>query len=152
MRSSRSRAPMGLTLALGSLMAIAACSDSPAEPEVDPPDIQFSASGEGCTVAFWRAEENLHHWPEARQPSRSGGDFFPGLTHIDILWLDGDGLNALGRQTVASLLSADHAGIDFGITSAQVGSAFRKAAGAGEYEGLRNLLEALNQRDCPIGG
>ena len=151
MRSSSSRAPIGLTLAIGGLLALGACgSDSPSEPENEEQEITFTARGEGCTVSFWRAEENLHHWPEARQPGRSAGEFFPGLTHLDVLWLDGDGLNALGRETVASALNADHAGIDFGITSSQVASAFRKAAGAEDYEGLRSILEALNQRACPL--
>jgi hypothetical protein len=151
MRRSSSLSPLGLTLALGGLLAIGACSsDSPVEAEVDPPDIQFSASGEGCTVAFWRAEENLHHWPEARQPGRSAGEHFPGLNHLDVLWLEGDGLNALGREAVAGTLNGDHAGIDFGITSSQVASAFRKAAESGEYEGLKNILEALNHRSCPL--
>jgi hypothetical protein len=151
MRDSPSLVPMGLTLAIGGLLAIGGCSsDSSVEPDITDPGIAFSANGEGCTYTFWRAEENLHHWPESRQPGRSAGEYFPGLTHLDVLWLDGDGLNALGRQTVASALNADHSGIDFGITSSQVASAFRKAAGAGDYEGLKNLLEALNQRACPL--
>lgn len=153
MRRRLSLVPLGLTLAVGTLLALGACgSDGPSEPEDTEPEITFSANGEGCPVSFWRLEENLHHWPEARQPTRSGGEHFPGLTHLDILWLEGDGLNALGRQTVASLLNADHPEIDFGITSGQVGSAFRKAASAGEYEGLTNVLEALNERHCPLGG
>jgi hypothetical protein len=151
MRSLSSRAPIGLTLAIGGLLALGACgSDGPSEPETEEQEITFTASGEGCTVSFWRAEENLHHWPEDRQPGRSAGEFFPGLTHLDVLWLDGDGLNALGRETVASALNADHPGIDFGITSSQVASAFRKAARAEDYEGLRGILEALNQRACPL--
>ena len=153
MRRSPSCAPVGLTLAIGGLLALGACgSDSPSEPEAEEQEITFTASGEGCAVSFWRAEENLVHWPEARQPGRSAGEFFPDLTHLDVLWSEGDGLNALGREAVASLLSADHPGVDFEITSSQVGSAFRKAAGAGEYEGLKNVLSALNQRSCPLGG
>jgi hypothetical protein len=139
-------------LALAGVMVLGGCSDSPAEPEVTEPEITFSASGEGCAFTFWRAEENLPLWPEDRPTTHSAGDYFPGLTYLDVLWLDGEGLNALGREAVAGILNAAHPEIEYGVTASEVRGAFVQAAEAGEYTSLKNLLEALNRRSCPLEG
>lgn len=140
-------------LALAGGLALGACSsDGPAEPETDDPEITFVASGEGCAFTFWRAEENLVLWPEGRPPEHSAGDYFPEMTYLDVLWLEGGGLNALGREAVAGILNAAHPDVQYGVTASQVRGAFMQAAASGEYESLRNVLEALNRRSCPLGG
>lgn len=153
MRDSTPSSIRYTVLALAGVLALGACSsDSPADPAATDPGITFTASGEGCAVSFWRNEENLEHWPEDRPPGHSAGEYFPGLTYLDVLRLEGEGLNALGREAVAGMVNAAHPGIAYGVTPSQVRGAFMQAAGSGEYESLKNVLEALNRRSCPLEG
>lgn len=152
MRNTTPKSFWCTVLALAGVMALGACSsDTPSEPETSEPEITFSASGEGCAYTFWRTEENLQLWPEDRPPGHSAGEYFPELTYLDVLWLDGDGLNALGREAVAGILNAAHPEILYGVTASQVRGAFMEAAASGEYDSLKNVLEALNHRSCPLG-
>jgi hypothetical protein len=151
MRKSNPNSLRCTVLALAGVMVLGACSsDTPAEPEITEPEITFSASGEGCAFEFWRTEENLQLWPEGRPPTHSAGEYFPELTYLDVLWLDGGGLNALGREAVAGILNAAHPEVEYGVTASQVRGAFMQAAASGEYESLKNVLEALNRRNCPL--
>jgi len=139
----------GPAVVLVGVLAAMGCGSSSTDPNLDD-DLGFDPQGEGCTVEFWRLEANLQHWSEDYPPDRPGGTYFPGHTYHDVLWLDGDGLNALGRETVASILNAAHPDIDFGLRPSQVIGAFNEAAAEEDYDGLRSLLQAMNHRTCPL--
>jgi hypothetical protein len=72
------------------------------------------------------------------------------MTLLEVLDLGGGGLNALGRQTVAALLSAASGDVDYDMTVAQVISAFNSVFPGGDYETLKNRLDFLNNQGCPL--
>ena len=111
---------------------------------------------EGCTPGYWKQEQHFDSWTAPYTPgtlftSIAGlDDAFGGLTLLQVLELNGGGLNALGRHTVAALLNAASSGVDYGMTTDQIKTAFNGVYPGGDYESLKNRLEALNELGCPI--
>ena len=83
-------------------------------------------------------------FPTIRSTPRHPADPVPGYS--------GDGLNALGRHTVAALLNAASSGVDYGQTPADVIGSFNAVypATKGDYNALKNDLEYDNERGCPL--
>jgi hypothetical protein len=73
---------------------------------------------------------------------------FPGKSLVQILGLGGGGLNALGRHAVAGVLSANS--VSYGMSGAGVIAAFNAAFASGDYEPLKNRLDALNNQGCSL--
>jgi hypothetical protein len=137
-----------LAVALAGIVAVAGCDSGSTDP--GDPEAGFSPRGQGCTVQFWSAEANLELWPEGYPTSRRAGEHFPERTYLDVLRSNGDGLEALGRQAVAGILNAAHPGVEYGMAPEMVVGAFNRAATDGVYDGLRDALETLNHRRCPL--
>jgi len=129
------------------------------DPDPDPtptptPTPTPPAGGEGCTPGYWKQSHHFDSWPAPYLPSQQFSSVFenafPGLTLLQVLELQGGGLNALGRHTVAALLSAASPGVDYDLTAAEVIAAFNAVFPGGDYETLKNRLDALNNQGCPL--
>lgn len=64
--------------------------------------------------------------------------------------INGGGLNALGRHTVAALLNAASLEVDYGMTPAELIAALNAAVVSGNYEAQRNIFEAYSERGCTV--
>jgi hypothetical protein len=109
---------------------------------------------EGCTPGYWKQDQHFDSWPAPYNPNTLFNtvfdNAFPGKTLLQVASQGGGGLNALGRHTVAALLSARSSGVNYGMTAAQVIAAFNAAFPGGDYETLHLRFAALNERGCPL--
>jgi hypothetical protein len=79
--------------------------------------------------------------------------FGSGATLLHVLWYQGGGLSALGRQGVAALLNASNPYTSpppAVNTPAKVIAAFQAAYDSGNYEATANMFAAANSARCPI--
>ena len=110
----------------------------------------------GCTPGYWKQDQHFDSWPAGYAPGMlftaipGLDDAFAGLTLLQVLELNGGGLNALGRHTVAALLNAASGGVDYDLTEDQVKAAFNAVYPGGDYESVKNRFEALNEQGCPL--
>jgi hypothetical protein len=118
---------------------------------------------EGCTPGFWK--NHPEDW-EGFSPDQTLDEVFDaaGLgslgstTLLDALsFKGGDSVVAakriLLRHAVAALLNSAHSGVDFGMTTAEVISLVDDALASNDRDEIlaaKNVLAALNQRDCPL--
>ncbi|MDX1400677.1 MAG: hypothetical protein R3245_02045 [Kiloniellales bacterium] len=123
-------------------------------------DIVFTreAGTEGCTPGYWKQEHHFDSWPAAFMPSDLFSDTFedayPGMTLLDVLENNGNqtGLEALGRHTVAALLNAASADVDYDLTEGEVIDAFNDVfpGSKGDYNDVKDDLAELNELGCPL--
>ena len=112
--------------------------------------------GEGCTPGFWKQTQHFGSWTAPYTPttlfSAVFENAFPGLTLAQVLELQGGGLNALGRHTVAALLNAASPNVDYDLTTTQVINMFNAAFPGSNttYVMLKNRFETLNEAGCPL--
>lgn len=108
---------------------------------------------EGCTPGYWRQPQHLDSWV-GYEPTdlfmNVFGDGFVGMDLLEVVWLGGGGLNALGRHTVAALLNAANPDVNYPYTTDQVIDMFEAAFNSGEYESLKNNFESYNELGCPL--
>ncbi len=107
----------------------------------------------GCTPGYWKQAH--HQWPAGYDPD----DLFtalPGFANVfvgkslhQVLSQGGGGLIALGRHTVAALLSIE-AEIGYGMSLADLQAGFNTAVATGRDEAFKNRLEGLNEQNCPL--
>jgi hypothetical protein len=113
---------------------------------------QTPLGGQGCTPGYWKQSHHFDSWPAPYTPNTLFGSVFdnafPGKTLLDVVSNGGGGLTALGRHTVAALLSAGS--VNYGMTPAQVIAAFNGVFPGGDYEGLKNQFAVANERGCPL--
>lgn len=118
--------------------------------EVPPPE-----GGEGCTPGYWRQSQHFDSWT-GYSPSQLFSsvfeDAFPGKTLLDVVWLGGGGLDALGRHTVAALLNAASPNVAYDYTVAEVIALFNDVypGTRAEYENLKNRFDFLNNQGCDL--
>jgi hypothetical protein len=131
---------------------------TPEDPPPPPPPTPTPTppqSGEGCTPGYWKQEQHFGSWTPPYDPSDLFSSVFenafPGMTLLQVLEQGGGDLNALGRHTVAALLNAASPDVDYDLTVAQVIAAFNAVFPGGDYETLKNRLEAFNEQGCPLG-
>jgi len=117
-------------------------------PPPPPPGLQ------GCTPGYWKQDQHFDSWTAPYTPNTLFNtvfdNAFPGKTLLQVLENGGGGLDALGRHTVAALLSSASGGVSYGMTPAQVIAAFNAVFPGGNYEGQKNIFAALNERTCPL--
>jgi hypothetical protein len=109
---------------------------------------------EGCTPGYWKQEQHLDSWTAPYTPTTLFNDVFAdafaGMTLVQVLELQGGGLDALGRHAVAALLSAASPEVDYAMSVADVIAAFDATYASGDYETLKNRLDVLNNQTCPL--
>jgi cysteine-rich repeat protein len=119
--------------------------------EIEKPD-----DGQGCTPGYWKQAHHFDSWknytPNTLFLTAFGENAFPGLRLIDVLRLEGGGLNALGRHVVAALLNTASGEVDYGQTPQDIIDAFNATypGTKEEYTALKNSLAADNERGCPL--
>lgn len=112
-----------------------------------------STGSQGCTPGYWKQQHHFDSWVGYSPNQPFGTVFanaFPNKSLLDILKLGGGGLNALGRHTVAALLSASSTGVDYGMTPEQVIAEFNAAYAAKDHNPLKDKFEGFNERGCPL--
>jgi hypothetical protein len=112
--------------------------------------------GDGCTPGYWRQSQHFGSWTLPYRPTTMFNtvfeNAFPGMNLLAVVRLGGGGLNALGRHTVAALLNAASAGVDYDLTVNQVITMFNNAypGTTSSYEALKNIFERYNEQGCPL--
>jgi hypothetical protein len=113
--------------------------------------------GEGCTPGYWKHPQHFDSWTAPYTSSTLFSEVFdnafPGRTLVQVLRLNGGGLNALGRHAVAALLSAASADVDYDLTVEEVISAFNAAYASGDaamISSQKNVFDMLNNLGCPL--
>jgi hypothetical protein len=110
--------------------------------------------GEGCTPGYWKQGHHFDSWTAPYTPDTLFDDVFenafPGLTLLDVLKLQGGGLEALGRHTVAALLNAASGNVSYPLTVSDVINGFNAVFPGGNYETLKDRWAALNEAGCPL--
>lgn len=119
------------------------------------------AANEGCTIGFWRNDDNSEpdfaNWiPTLYQPSDIYSTVFgagPNITLLQALGSGGGGLNRLLRQSVAALLNASHPEVDYALTKTEVITRTRAAIQSGDQTLIGDLAEefdGFNNAGCPL--
>lgn len=123
------------------------------EPRDDPPP----TGGEGCTPGYWKQSQHFGSWvgyAPSQLFSSVFANAFPGQTLLQVLSLNGGGLNALGRHAVAALLNASSSNVNYDLSVEQVVNAFNAAYASGNkktIEQQKDLFDMLNNQGCPLG-
>lgn len=110
---------------------------------------------EGCTPGYWRQPHHEDSWV-GYAPADSFGTVFgvtPGFSPNslgDAVWANGGGENALARHSVAALLNASSADVNYPYTIAQVLSMVQAAYATGSFEATKNAFEVANEAGCPL--
>jgi hypothetical protein len=120
------------------------------EKETPPPP---PTGDEGCTPGYWRQAHHYDSWTGYTPVTAFSAvfeDAFPGMTLGEVVRLNGGGLNALGRHTVAALLNASSPDVEYAYTAAQVISQFNAVFPGGDYEALKDTFEQYNESFCPL--
>lgn len=119
--------------------------------------VDIPVGGQGCTPGYWRQTQHFDSWTAPYAPTTLFSSVFvgafPGMTLHQVVQLNGGGLNALGRMSVAALLNAASADVNYDYTTAQVIAAFNAAFATGDrkqYERQKNLFDFLNNQGCPL--
>lgn len=120
-------------------------------------EVDIPVGGQGCTPGYWRQEHHFDSWTAPYTPTTPFSDVFanafPGKTLHDVVRLGGGGLNALGRMSVAALLNAASADVNYDYTTAQIIAAFNAAFATGDkkqYEQQKDVFDFLNNQGCPL--
>jgi len=128
-------------------------------PTPPPPPPPPPSGGEGCTPGFWRIKGGKADRIEALWPVNpdtdyetlfmvDGGNPLP-LSLRDAVEANGGGMNALLRHSVAAYLNAASS-VNYAFTPDQVKAAVQDAFATGNFEAIKNQLEAENERGCPL--
>lgn len=119
--------------------------------------VEVPRGGQGCTPGYWKQSQHFDSWTAPYTPNTLFSDVFanafPGKTLLQVLGLNGGGLNALGRHAVAGLLSSASAGVNYDYTPAQVISYFNAAFATGNkktIEAQKDVFDFLNNQGCPL--
>jgi hypothetical protein len=108
--------------------------------------------GEGCTPGFWRQPQHFQYWT-GYNPSDLYSDVFgvarPG-TLLQNVTANGGGANALARHSVAALLNAASAEVDYDLSAAEIIAGVQAAFASGDFETFKNVLEGYNEQGCSV--
>jgi hypothetical protein len=125
-------------------------------PAEEPPPPPTEEGGQGCTPGYWKQAHHYDSYPAPYTSATLFNDVFDdvpeyaGLTLSQVAALEGGGLNALARHTVAALLNAASGDVSYDLTASDVINAFNSVYPDGDYETLKNIFERLNQQGCPL--
>lgn len=117
-----------------------------------------STGAQGCTPGYWKQSQHFRNWAAPYTPSTKFSTVFGRTpagdpTLLTVLQTGGGGLNALGRMSVASLLSATAPGVNFAYTSSDVLRLYREAFDSGRaslIESTKNNFDRALNAGCPL--
>jgi hypothetical protein len=108
--------------------------------------------GAGCTPGFWRQAQHFSYWT-GYAPSDSYAAVFGVArsgTLLDNVRATGGGASALARHSVAALLNAASAEVDYDLSVAQIIAGVQNAYATGNFESFKNTLEGYNEQGCTV--
>jgi hypothetical protein len=112
--------------------------------------------GEGCTPGYWRQSQHFDSWTAPYAPTTLFNDVFaggfPGLTLLDVVWMGGGGINALGRHAVAALLNSASGDVSYDLSVQQVLDRYNASylGSRSVQNDAKNVFEMLNEQGCTI--
>lgn len=122
---------------------------------VDCVTVTHNVSFEGCSLGYWK--NHTAAWGPTGFHTTDDFDtifgvnaFTPNRTLLQALQAGGGGINNLGRQGTAALLSASHPGIHFPLTMAQVITMVHDAVVNGTVDATAQQLDTLVNAGCPL--
>ena len=122
---------------------------------IDPPP---AGCGEfaGCTPGFWKQKHHFQYWTN-HSPSDLFEDVFgvdaivlDGKTLLEAAWTGGGHEAALGRHAVAALLNTASGEVNYAYSEAEVIAMVQEAYATGDFNGIKNMLAAENERGCTV--
>jgi hypothetical protein len=145
----------------GEIVAVVICKDGDSgagsfqdtliELVLPPEDLQ------GCTPGYWRQIQHLFAWaPTGYAPTDLYGFVFGvddslDLTLLQAVSIGGGGERALYRHATAALLNAASPDVNYAYTVAEVIAMVQTAYATLNFEYAKDLLEAANEAECPLG-
>lgn len=125
--------------------------------DCEPPPPPPPGGTEGCTPGYWKARQHFDAWvgymPNDSFEAVFGVDVPGSPTLLDALSAGGGGLDALMRHATAALLNAASPDVAYAgayTSPAQVIAAVQNAIQSGDYEPLKDALDAANNAGCPL--
>jgi hypothetical protein len=119
-----------------------------------------TGGNEGCTPGYWKQSQHFDSWTfyttDQSFNAVFGGTYFtPDITLLQALGLNGGGINALARHSVAALLNATNGEVDYpDEDTASIIADFQAAVagGAGTIESQKNTFDTWNNGvgGCPL--
>ena len=109
--------------------------------------------GQGCTPGFWKqvwAGTWIDYEPTDDYEVVFGVDASFDKTLLGALKQGGGGEKALGRHAVAALLNSTNPGVSYEYTSAEVIALVQSAYANGNFNQVKNQLQAENESGCSI--
>jgi hypothetical protein len=115
---------------------------------------------QGCTPGYWKQPQHFDSWPAPYLPTTPFNAVFgvtvlnnPNLTLVQALGLNGGGINALARHSVAAFLNAASSNVAYRYEPASaVVTMFQNALVNNTVEATKNLFDAANNGvgGCPL--
>lgn len=129
----------------------------PADGPCEPLNVE-QLGGEGCTPGYWKQKQYFDSWvgftPTQSFEAVLGQDAYPGMpTLLKVLGMNGGGLQALGRHSVAALLNATNPDVDYPFTSSEVIAKFQAAFDSGNaatIEATKNEFDRASNGGCTL--
>jgi hypothetical protein len=108
-----------------------------------------------CTPGYWKQRHHFDSWPPRIDPRqftfRDAFGVGPRILLARALRLGGGGERALLRHASAAFLNAASDGVGYPYTVDEVRNLVRRAYRTGEFEAVKNILEAANEDyPCPL--
>lgn len=123
-------------------------------------ECEVECGGEGCTPGYWKQPQHFDSWTfyttgQSFNTVFGGNYFSSSLTLLQALGLNGGGINALARHSVAALLNATNGTVDYpDEETASIIADFQAAVagGASTIEAQKNTFDSWNNGagGCPL--
>ncbi len=124
---------------------------------VDVPDLDCTppGGGQGCTPGYWKQEHHFDSWIVFEPGDDYEAVFgvttsFRAETLLEALKQGGGKDKALGRHSVAALLNSVNPDVSYAFTTFEVIALVQSAYASGDFNGVKNVLEAENEAGCPL--
>jgi hypothetical protein len=148
----------GYTPGDGNVVAVIICSDGLGPDGWQDTIIEVPVvERDGCTPGFWKQKHHFDSWVPPADPFTT--TFFEVFTRVpakgDLLLakalrMGGGGEKALLRHGSAAYLNAISPDVDYFFTADEVIAIVQAAYDSGDFEAAKNVLEAENERGCPL--
>jgi hypothetical protein len=117
--------------------------------------------GQGCTPGYWKQKQHFDSWvkyipepspedPEELYMYNKVFDVDYVKTLLEALKTGGGDEKALGRHATAALLNAANPDVNYFYTVYEIINMVQQAYDTDDFEGVKNLFEAENERGCPL--
>jgi len=108
---------------------------------------------EGCTPGYWKQPHHYDSYPAPYTPFTLFSSAFgvgPNITLAQAAGTGGGGEKALLRHATAALLNAASGDVAYAFSVSAVIDLVKEAYSTGDYETVKNILAAENEKGCPL--